>query len=131
MEPRHAYPRIQFPRRPDCRRRFCWPVSRLRGLSVPTIESLDRRDLLRPIEERAVSREAPAGAHWLQQPRGPAGHFAGIQFFHEQVDRTQWLRRLPGPVSNVATDTASIGLANLRIGQRDILLIFMAARAAQ
>jgi len=80
----------------------------LRGLTVPTIESLDRRDLLRPIEERAVSRDAPAAAHWLQQPRRPAGHFAGIQFFHDQVDSTQWQHRLPGPVSNVATDMASI-----------------------
>jgi 2-polyprenyl-6-methoxyphenol hydroxylase-like FAD-dependent oxidoreductase len=80
----------------------------LRGLTVPTIESLDRRDLLRPIEERAVSRDAPAAAHWLQQPRPPAGHFAGIQFFHDQIDSTQWQHRLPGPVSNVATDMASI-----------------------
>ena len=80
----------------------------LRGLTVPTIESLDRRDLLRPIEERAVSRDAPAAAHWLQQPRRPAGHFAGIQFFHDQVDSMQWQYRLPGPVSTVATDMASI-----------------------
>jgi 2-polyprenyl-6-methoxyphenol hydroxylase-like FAD-dependent oxidoreductase len=80
----------------------------LRGLTVPTIESLDRRDLLRPIEERTVSRDAPAAAHWLKQPRRPAGHFAGIQFFHDQVDSTQWQHRLPGPVSNVATDMASI-----------------------
>lgn len=79
----------------------------LRGLTVPTIESLDRRDLLRPIAERAVSRDSPA-AHWLQQARRPAGHFAGIQFFHDQIDSTQWPHPLPGHVSNVATDMASI-----------------------
>ncbi|KQZ43171.1 FAD-dependent monooxygenase [Duganella sp. Root1480D1] len=80
----------------------------LRGLSVSTIESLDRRDLLRPIEERAVSRSSPAAAHWMQQTRRPAGHFAGIQFFHDQVDSSQWPYRLQGPVSNVASDLASI-----------------------
>jgi len=79
----------------------------LRGLSVPTIESLDRRDLLRPIVERAVTRDSPA-AHWMQQARRPAGHFAGIQFFQDQIDTTQWQHRLPVPVSNVATDMASI-----------------------
>lgn len=80
----------------------------LRGLTVPTIESFDRRDLLRPIEESAVSRSAPAAAHWMQQARRPAGHFAGIHFFHDQVDSTQWPFRLPGTVSNVASDMASI-----------------------
>lgn len=80
----------------------------LRGLTVPTIESLDRRDLLRPIVERAVSREEPAAAHWMQQHRRPAGHFAGIQFFRDQIDSTQWPYRLPGHANNVATDMASI-----------------------
>ncbi len=80
----------------------------LRGLSVPTIESLDRRGLLLPIVERSVTRDAPAAAHWMQQARRPAGHFAGIQFFHDQIDSTQWPHRLPGPASNVATDMASI-----------------------
>ncbi len=80
----------------------------LRGLSLPSIESFGRRDLLRPIEERAVSRSSPASAHWMQQTRRPAGHFAGIQFFHDQIDSTQWLHRLPGAVSSVAADMASI-----------------------
>jgi len=80
----------------------------LRGLTVPTIESLDRRDLLAPLEERASSRGAPAAAHWMQQARRPAGHFAGIQFFHDQIDSDQWPFRLPGSVSNLAADMASI-----------------------
>ncbi|WP_028102412.1 FAD-dependent monooxygenase [Pseudoduganella violaceinigra] len=80
----------------------------LRGLSVPTIESLDRRDLLRPLQERAASRNTSAAAHWMQQQRRPAGHFAGIQFFHDQIDSTQWPYRLPTPISNVAADMASI-----------------------
>jgi len=80
----------------------------LRGLTVPTIESFDRRDLLGPLQERAVGRKEPSAAHWMQQVRRPAGHFAGIQFFHDQIDSEQWPFRLPGPVSNVAADMASI-----------------------
>jgi 2-polyprenyl-6-methoxyphenol hydroxylase-like FAD-dependent oxidoreductase len=80
----------------------------LRGLTVPTIESLDRRDLLRPLQELAAARNTPAAAHWAQQARHPAGHFAGIQFFHDQIDSTQWFYRLPGAVSNLAVDMASI-----------------------
>jgi 2-polyprenyl-6-methoxyphenol hydroxylase-like FAD-dependent oxidoreductase len=80
----------------------------LRGLTVPSIESLDRRGLLSALEERAVSRQAPAAAHWMQQARRPAGHFAGIQFFEDQIVSEQWTYRLPGPVGNVAADMASI-----------------------
>lgn len=80
----------------------------LRGLTVPSIEAFDRRDLLSALGESAVERKAPAAAHWMQQARRPAGHFAGIQFFHDQIDGTQWPYRLPGPVSNVAADMASI-----------------------
>lgn len=80
-----------------------------RGLSVATLESFDRRDLLAPLEalsENLKTRETP---HWLRgQTRQPAGHFAGIQFFHDQVDQTQWPYRLPEPTTNVAADMASI-----------------------
>ena len=58
----------------------------LRGLSVPTIESFDRRDLLAALKDRSASRATPAAAHWMQQQRRPAGHFAGIQFFQDQID---------------------------------------------
>jgi 2-polyprenyl-6-methoxyphenol hydroxylase-like FAD-dependent oxidoreductase len=80
----------------------------LRGLSVPTIESLDRRDLLNDLKARAASRDTPAAAHWMQQQRRPAGHFAGIQFFHDQIDSTQWPYRLPGPIGSIAADMTSI-----------------------
>jgi 2-polyprenyl-6-methoxyphenol hydroxylase-like FAD-dependent oxidoreductase len=80
----------------------------LRGLSIPTIESLDWRGLLDAVEERAASRITPAAAHWMRQTRRPAGHFAGIQFFHDQIDAAQWPYRLPARTSNLAADMASI-----------------------
>ena len=80
----------------------------LRGLSVPTIESLDRRDLLDDLQHQAASRSTLAAAPWMQQQRRPGGHFAGIQFFHDQVDTAKWPFRLPGPVSTVAADMASL-----------------------
>ncbi|MGN6268491.1 MAG: FAD-dependent monooxygenase [Sphingomonas sp.] len=80
-----------------------------RGLNVSTIEAFDRRDLLRPLEERAVGlarRETPA---WMRHgQRRAAGHFAGIQFFQDQIDIAAWPWRLPGPISNVAADMTSI-----------------------
>ncbi|TCM20644.1 2-polyprenyl-6-methoxyphenol hydroxylase-like FAD-dependent oxidoreductase [Novosphingobium sp. PhB165] len=80
----------------------------LRGLSVPSIESLDRRGLLAAIEARMVDRGTPAAAHWMQQPRAPGGHFAGIQFFKDRVDASQWPYRLPGPLGTIAVDIESI-----------------------
>lgn len=80
----------------------------LRGLSVPTIESLDRRDLLGDLTRRAAGRDTTAAAHWMQQQRRPGGHFAGIQFFHDQIDSAQWPYRLPGPIGSIAADMASI-----------------------
>jgi len=34
----------------------------------------------------------------MQQQRRPAGHFAGIQFFHDSIDTSSWPYRLPSPV---------------------------------
>lgn len=79
----------------------------LRGLSVPTIESFDRRDLLEDLKARAAGRATP-GVHWMQQQRRPGGHFAGIQFFHDQIDGTQWPYRLSAPHGGFATDMADI-----------------------
>ena len=93
---------------PDPRSRLKGLPFGLRGLSVPTTESLDRRDLLKEIEARAASKHTRAAAHWMQQQRRPAGHFAGIQFFHDQIDSTRWPFRLPGPVGSLAVDMASI-----------------------
>ena len=71
----------------------------LLGLSVPTVEAFYRRGLLNDlVSSRDNSRsDAPAAAHWMQQPRRPAGHFAGIQFFHDTIDTSTWSFRLPGP----------------------------------
>lgn len=79
----------------------------LRGLSVSTIESFDRRGLLVPLKDRVASHDVPAAAHWMKQRR-PAGHFAGIQFFHDQIDSATWPWRIPGPVSNFAADMTSV-----------------------
>jgi len=85
------------------------PLKRLpfgmRGLSVPTIEAFYRRGLLDDIatpqraKDDAGGSSAPAAAHWMQQPRRPGGHFAGIQFFYDNIDTSRWPYRLPGPAS--------------------------------
>ncbi|CDX18385.1 2-polyprenyl-6-methoxyphenol hydroxylase-like oxidoreductase [Mesorhizobium sp. ORS 3324] len=80
----------------------------LRGLSVPTIECFDRRDLLNELKVRAAGPSTPAAAHWMQQRRRPGGHFAGIQFFHDQIDSAQWPYRLSGLTGSFAADMASI-----------------------
>ncbi len=78
------------------------PLKRLpfgmRGLSVPTIDAFDRRGLLNDIAapQGGSGGSASAGAHWMQQPRRPGGHFAGIQFYDDKIDRSQWSYRLPG-----------------------------------
>ncbi|MBV9812898.1 MAG: FAD-dependent monooxygenase, partial [Acetobacteraceae bacterium] len=81
----------------------------LRGLSAPTVEAFYRRGLLEDVA--AVQRvndavgATNASAHWMQQQRRPAGHFAGIQFFHEDVDTSRWPYRLPSPAGvNLAVD---------------------------
>ncbi|MDO3445176.1 FAD-dependent monooxygenase [Agrobacterium sp. V1] len=71
----------------------------MRGLSVPTIESFHRRGLLEDITEKQPAKEQPNGnhgltAHWMQQQRRPGGHFAGIQFFHDNIDTSKWTYRL-------------------------------------
>ncbi|WP_438393212.1 FAD-dependent monooxygenase [Caballeronia sp. DA-9] len=81
------------------------PLKRLpfgmRGLSAPTLEAFYRRGLLDEIiaAQRAndAASETAATAHWMQQPRRPAGHFAGIQFYHDRIDASKWPYRLPSP----------------------------------
>lgn len=77
------------------------PLKRLpfgiRGLSVPTLDALRHRGLLdEVVADAAGPSSAPASAHWMQQPRRPAGHFAGLQFYHDDVDTSKWPYRLPG-----------------------------------
>ena len=84
----------------------------LRGLSAPTLDAFDRRGLLDDVQAAHHVNEAAgarASAHWMQQQRRPAGHFAGIQFFHEDVDASKWRYRLPGPAGvNLAIDMHSL-----------------------
>ena len=83
------------------------PLKRLpfgmRGLWGPSIETFYRRGLL---ERIASQPRGDAGGPGQPQPasmapgserRGPAGHFAGIQFDHRHIDSTRWTYRLPGP----------------------------------
>ncbi|ABE35941.1 putative oxygenase SimA7 [Paraburkholderia xenovorans LB400] len=81
------------------------PLKRLpfgmRGLSAATLEAFYRRGLL--VELIAAQRandgagKTGAAAHWMHQPRRPAGHFAGIQFYHDDIDSSKWPYRLPSP----------------------------------
>lgn len=81
------------------------PLKRLpfgmRGLSANTIEALYRRGLLQTVAtaqgENHAAGAIGSAAHWEQQSRRPAGHFAGIQFFHDDIDAARWPYRLPGP----------------------------------
>ncbi|GES52743.1 FAD-dependent oxidoreductase [Rhizobium sp. NBRC 114257] len=82
------------------------PLKRLpfgmRGLSSPTIEAFYRRGLLddvaapKPAKDGSGDR-ASLAAHWMHQSRRPGGHFAGIQFFYDNIDTSKWLYRLPSP----------------------------------
>ncbi len=85
----------------------------LRGLSVPTIEAFHRRGLLDTLAAAQRANHASAGikaaTHWMQQPRRPAGHFAGIQFFDDNIDRSKWPYRLPSPGgTSIAIDMESL-----------------------
>lgn len=76
------------------------PLKRLpfgmRGLSASTLEILDRRGLLDAVADaQRSSEDVRAAAHWMQQARRPAGHFAGMPFFHDRIDASQWPCRLP------------------------------------
>ena len=87
----------------------------MRGLSGPTLQAFHRRGLLEEITAVQGSLQASgasqSAAHWLQQPlrRRPAGHFAGIQFFQEDVDTESWPYRLPSPAGdNLMIDMQSL-----------------------
>jgi 2-polyprenyl-6-methoxyphenol hydroxylase-like FAD-dependent oxidoreductase len=56
-------------------------------------------------KDDAGSSSASTAAHWMQQPRRPGGHFAGIQFYHDTIDPSKWPYRLAGPAgANVAVE---------------------------
>ncbi|URL56900.1 FAD-dependent monooxygenase [Luteibacter flocculans] len=81
----------------------------LRGLTVPSLESLERRGLLDPLKAHVAEYTSPHTPHWMQAtPRRPGGHFAGIPFFHDRIDPTAWPYRLPPLPDTFAADMASI-----------------------
>ena len=82
----------------------------MRGLSIPTVEALHRRGLLDAVKAPSPAANASASTpHWLQQPRRAGGHFAGMQFYLDQVDRAKWPTHLSGPAdAGVATDMQHI-----------------------
>jgi 2-polyprenyl-6-methoxyphenol hydroxylase-like FAD-dependent oxidoreductase len=72
----------------------------MRGLSAPSIEGFYRRGMLDEIAAACSLKDGPGAsgaAHWLGQSRQPGGHFAGIQFYLDKIDASQWPWRLPGP----------------------------------
>lgn len=74
----------------------------LRGLSAPAIEAFYRRGMLNEIAAPQRAKDdsgssVPNAAHWMQQQRRPGGHFAGIQFYYDNIDTSKWPYRLPGP----------------------------------
>lgn len=98
------------------------PLKRLpfgmRGLSAVTLEALYRRGLLDEVVAAQRANDAASNtatsAHWKEQPRRPAGHFAGIQFYHDDIDTSKWPYRLPSPADTsmaVALETLETVLA--------------------
>jgi 2-polyprenyl-6-methoxyphenol hydroxylase-like FAD-dependent oxidoreductase len=65
----------------------------IRGLNALSIEALDRRGLLQELElhKRLKNPHQNAG----QGARRQVGHFAGIPFYEDNVDPSQWSYRLP------------------------------------
>jgi 2-polyprenyl-6-methoxyphenol hydroxylase-like FAD-dependent oxidoreductase len=94
------------------------PLKRLpfgmRGLSAPTIEAFYRRGLLDDIAALQFSKAGAGGstsaaAHWIDQQRQPGGHFAGIQFYQDNIDASKWPYRLPSPAgTNMAVTMESL-----------------------
>jgi 2-polyprenyl-6-methoxyphenol hydroxylase-like FAD-dependent oxidoreductase len=64
----------------------------IRGLSAPTIEALNRRDLLSELKIHKRMKSPHANAE--QGPRRQVGHFAGIPFRDGDIDLAQWPYRL-------------------------------------
>jgi len=73
----------------------------IRGLNIPSLEALQRRGLLDAVTAPVHSDSALAASrpHWMQHARRPGGHFAGMQFFQDQIDTAAWPYRLPSPAS--------------------------------
>ncbi|MBR8094960.1 FAD-dependent monooxygenase [Burkholderia cenocepacia] len=91
----------------------------MRGLSTPTLDALYRRGFLEELTVALGEKFSGSAAPGLAalQKRQPAGHFAGIQFYDDDVDTSKWSWRLP--------TAAGTGLA----GETAALETILAARA--
>lgn len=93
----------------------------MRGLSIPTIEAFHRRGLLTgitaPTSEGNGTVPAP---HWAQQKRRAGGHFAGIQFFLDNIETAKWPYYLPNPVGTSLAVTMEHLETTLASHARDI-----------
>jgi 2-polyprenyl-6-methoxyphenol hydroxylase-like FAD-dependent oxidoreductase len=73
----------------------------MRGLWGPSIEAFYRRGLLEQIaaqrREGDLGQPRPGSMAPGAERRGPAGHFAGLQFDYGNIDSSRWTYRLPGP----------------------------------
>ncbi|MGY0036747.1 FAD-dependent monooxygenase [Pedobacter sp. NJ-S-72] len=79
----------------------------MRGLSAPTIEALYRRGLLKELElhKRVKNPHATPASGKGQQTRRQLGHFAGIPFYEDNIDTSQWKYRLSGSTeTNILTE---------------------------
>jgi 2-polyprenyl-6-methoxyphenol hydroxylase-like FAD-dependent oxidoreductase len=79
------------------------PPFGMRGLSAASLEALYRRGVLDAViaaQETADSASATRdAAHWMQQTRRPAGHFAGIQFYEDDIEPGE-TNRVPSSVGD-------------------------------
>lgn len=66
----------------------------IRGLSAPSIEALYRRDLLDGLELHKRLKNPHQNTN--QGASRQAGHFAGIPFYEDDIDTSQWKYRLQG-----------------------------------
>jgi 2-polyprenyl-6-methoxyphenol hydroxylase-like FAD-dependent oxidoreductase len=81
------------------------PLKRLpfgmRGLWGPSVEAFYRRGLLEQLASQpgagGPGQPRPGSMASGRERRGPAGHFAGIQFDYSNIDSSRWTYRLPGP----------------------------------
>ncbi|WP_143305629.1 FAD-dependent monooxygenase [Chitinophaga vietnamensis] len=68
----------------------------MRGLSAPAIEAFYRRGLL---DELTLHKRIKNPHHQpTPPPRPQGGHFAGIPFYLDEVDTSQWPYQLPGAI---------------------------------
>jgi len=72
-----------------------------RGLWGPSVEAFYRRGLLDQIAAlpRDDSRQPRPGS--IAERQGPAGHFAGLQFDHRNIDASRWTYRVAGPADTL------------------------------